>query len=429
VLAVQTAAEFRESFQHVGSPASDPDVQAVVSDIQSQVLQRGDAALHDYARRFDRVSAPGFKLVVTSDEIESATTRVPREFMAALTIAHRNISDYHRHQLPTSWRKQPRAGVDYGLQYRALDSVGLYVPGGRAIYPSSVLMNAIPARIAGVDHIVMATPPQADGQIPDAILAAASVCGVSTVIKSGGAQAIFAMAYGTESVPKVDKIVGPGNKYVDGAKQRVYGVVDIDKPAGPSEVAILVTDARYARFAAAEMLAQLEHDPDARAVSVTPSAVCATAIVEAFREVINHCKRRDIIAQSVCHSSVVVTDTLADAIEMINTVASEHLVLLVDDADTLLPNIRHAGSIFLGPFTPVALGDYIAGPNHVLPTASAARFSSPLGVMDFMKYSAICRYSEQALSDVANDMRPLTTMEGFDAHQLSVDIRLQSTPI
>jgi histidinol dehydrogenase len=344
--------------------------------------------------------------------------------MDALKLAHHNITEYHAWQKPNGWERAPQPGTRYGIRYSAIDSVGLYVPGGRAVYPSSVLMNAIPAKLAGVDRIVIATPPQPDGSIPPQILAACSLCGVSSILKSGGAQAIFALAYGTQTTKSVDKIVGPGNKFVDGAKRSVYGVVDIDKPAGPSEVLVYITDPSYAEFAAAELLAQLEHDPDAKAFALTLSDECASAIQTEFISLAARCKRQDIISKSAQNSKIVKCDSESQVIETINIIASEHLVLMVDHANTILSKIRHAGSIFLGPYTPVALGDYIAGPNHVLPTGAAARFSSPLGVMDFMKYSGYCEYSKEALAAIQVPIRELTTMEGFDAHQLSVDVRL-----
>jgi histidinol dehydrogenase len=406
------------------SPSADPAVQSTITAIQQTIRDQKDRGLIQYAAQFDRVDPSTFQLKVAPDEIDAALARVPKPFLHALKTAHRAIAQYHSYQRPKGWSRRPRKGVSYGLRYTPLDSVGLYVPGGRAIYPSSVLMNAIPAQIAGVSSIVMCTPPQPDGNIPDCILAAAAISGISTIIKSGGAQAIFAMAYGTESVPKVDKIVGPGNKYVDGAKQRVYGVVDIDKPAGPSEVLVYVTDPAYARFAAAELLAQLEHDPDARGVALTLTADCAQAIQSAFTQLLPKCSRQAIIHQSVRNASIVICESEISAIELINHIASEHLVILVDQPETIMTHVRHAGSIFLGPYTPVALGDYIAGPNHVLPTGAAARFSSPLGVMDFLKYSAFCQYTQDALAAIQSTARELTGMEGFDAHQLSIDIRL-----
>ncbi len=401
-----------------------PDVAATLATIRATVQSNGDEALIRYATQFDRVQTDAFCLTVTDEERESAIHHVPQSFLDALEMAHRNITDYHSWQRPNGWDRSPRVGVRYGIRYTPLDAVGLYVPGGRAIYPSSVLMNAIPARLAGVQTIAIATPPQPDGTIPPQILVAANRCGIRTIIKSGGAQAIYALAFGTHAVPKVDKIVGPGNKYVDGAKRDVYGLVDIDKPAGPSEVLVYITNPKYAPFAAAELMAQMEHDPDARGVAITESADCAAAIDAAFQALLSRCNRRDIITQTIPQSGIIVVDNRADAVHLINTIASEHLVILVDDSQSVMTDVRHAGSIFLGPYTPVALGDYIAGPNHVLPTNAAARYSSPLGVMDFMKYSGYCEYDKAALASVQPHMAALTQMEGFDAHQLSVDIRL-----
>ncbi len=404
-------------------PAENRDYTGRVLEIGLDVRKRGDEALRDFAQQFDKATLTN--LVVQKAEIESALTQVSPAFTKAIQAAHRNITQFHQNQVPQNWRQTQENGTFAGVQYRPLDYVGLYVPGGRASYPSTVLMNAIPAAIAGVRHTVMATPPRPDGTIAPELLAAADLCGVHTIIKSGGAQAVFALAYGTQSVPKVDKIVGPGNVYVTLAKQQVYGQVDIDKPAGPSEVLVAIEDPRYASFAAAELLAQLEHDPEASAVALSTRRDVLQAVQAAVQTQLPSCARQEILAKSCQNAHFLLAETHLQVIESINALASEHLVLLVDNAESWLPDIRHAGSIFLGPYTPVTLGDYFAGPNHVLPTAGAARFASPLNVMDFMKFSAYLSYTLEALKAVTPDLEILTNAEGFDAHLEAVKIRTQ----
>ncbi len=399
-----------------------------VLDIRTRVMREKDAALIYFAHQFDQVRASDFSLKVTQKDIKDAYHQVPKSFIKALKEAKKNIEHYHRAQLPKSWTKKTQRG-SYGMRYTPIDKAGLYVPGGRALYPSTVLMNAIPATLAGVETIVITTPPRPDGSIGPQILVAADLCGVENIIKVGGAQAIFALAYGTETVPAVDKIVGPGNIYVTLAKQHVYGVVDIDKPAGPSEVLVLVEDPAYAGFAAAELLAQLEHDPLASAVAISTSRTTLEAIQKELALQFELCLRKDIIRQAMeqDHSKLLLTQNMQQSIQYANFIASEHLVLLTDNAEELLPQIKHAGSIFLGPYTPVALGDYFAGPNHVLPTGRATRYASPLGVMDFMKYSATLHYTKESLAKAEPSIKALTEMEGLDAHYSSVKIRGLST--
>ena len=392
--------------------------------IRDEVLENGDSALKSYAQRFDQVDVD-FDILVSKDEIKDAYNKVNDSFIEAIQHAQKNVTAFHTHQRPESWQKDVGAGIQYGMQYRPLNSAGLYVPGGRANYPSTVVMNVVPAKIAGVPDLVILTPPQADGTISPEVLVAADVCGVDKIVRSGGAQAVFAAAYGTQSVPKVDKIVGPGNKYVTAAKNMVYGVVDIDKPAGPSEVLVYITDDRYADYAASELLAQLEHDPDARAVAVSESRLVLEKINDSFQTLLESCDRKQIIQHSQKNCYLVLTDSEESSIDAINKVASEHLVLLLDDYQSILNSINHAGSIFCGPYTPVALGDYWAGPNHVLPTAGAARFSSPLNVMDFMKFSAVLAYDKDSLNKVSKSIKTLTEVEGFDAHYKSIDVRLK----
>ena len=310
------------------------------------------------------------------------------------------------------------------MQYRPLDAVGLYVPGGRAAYPSTVLMTAIPAKIAGTKRRVMVSPPTG-GRIPPSVLVAAQIAGINEIYQIGGAQSIFALAYGTQSILAVDKIVGPGNRFVTAAKQMVYGVVDIDKPAGPSEVCVFIDDINYAPFAAAEMWAQLEHDPDASAICICSSNAIAEAVNNDAKKQHRSLKRQAILAESQSNAIITVLDSKTEQLSAINYCASEHLVLLSNSADEYRQEVNHAGSIFSGPYTPVTLGDYYAGPNHVLPTARSARFASPLGVMDYMKYSSYLSYTKTKLESVQTDINELTEAEGFDAHNQAVKVRLE----
>jgi histidinol dehydrogenase len=392
--------------------------------IQQKIISEQDAALLEFTRKFDRLTVPEFEFKVSKKEIELAYTQVSKTLISALKKAKANITRYHRYQKPKSWTKKPKNGIELGLRYTPIERVGIYVPGGRAAYPSTVLMNAIPAIIAGVDDVIMVTPPQPDGTIAPSVLVAADLCGVTHIYKIGGAQAVFALAYGTQTIPKVDKIVGPGNAYVTRAKELVYGIVDIDKPAGPSEVLVYCEDPKYATYAAAEMLAQLEHDPLASAITVSTRQDTLDAIQTALDIQITECQRQSVLLKSIANRSLVLAKTQSDALRLINEIASEHLVLLVDNPKDLLPDIRHAGAIFMGPYTPVTLGDYVAGPNHVLPTSKAARYASPLTVMDFMKSTSLITYSKPALQSIAATLKTLTDAEGFDAHYLAVETRL-----
>ena len=407
----------------VQCPLADPDIFKLLSKMQSDVIADGDGALCRYTKQFDGVGLSDSQLVVTDQVRESAYAQVTDEVVDALKRAVDNIYRYHQYQVPKDWQADHQ-GMIYGMQYRPLSCAGLYVPGGRAPYPSTVLMNAIPARVAGVKQLVMVTPPRSDGTIHPAILVAANLCEVDVVIGVGGAQAIFGLAYGTKSVPKVDVIVGPGNKYVTMAKQMVFGQVAIDKPAGPSEVLVYLDDERYVDFAAAELLAQLEHDPDASAVLVVTHDRLFDLVEQAFGMQIKQCKRQTVLTQSVKQAVGFVVTDFAAALEIINGIASEHLVLLTDQAERYRKQIDFAGAIFCGPFTPVALGDYFAGPNHVLPTAGTARFSAPLSVSDFVTFSSFLTASKDSLAAVASDLKVLTDVEGFDAHYQTIRKRL-----
>lgn len=406
----------------LNSSSIDMDTFNTVADIKALMDQKGDTALCELTLKFDQVALTPSDLRVSSEAIKAAYKEVDDEYVSALKNAAKNIEEYHLNQRPKGW-EQSNQDRSYGVQYTPLDAVGLYVPGGRAAYPSSVLMTAIPAKIAQCDRIVMVSPPSG-GKIPASVLVAADLAGVTEIYQVGGAQAVFALAYGTDTITAVDKIVGPGNRFVTAAKQMVYGVVDIDKPAGPSEVCVYVDQVTYASYAASEMLAQLEHDPDASAICLVPSEDIAEAVNSEASAQFQQLKRQSIISESKNNAVVVVLKNQTETIPAMNHCASEHLVLVSDEADAYRKQVKHAGSIFCGPYSPVALGDYYAGPNHVLPTSRSARFASPLGVMDFMKYSSYLTYSKSALKAAEADLHSLTNAEGFDAHFQSVRVRV-----
>ncbi|MBA94743.1 MAG: histidinol dehydrogenase [Rickettsiales bacterium] len=396
----------------------------VVTTIGETVRRQRDEAIITYTKQFDATKADdSFSLLVTQPEIDDAYTQVTPAFKEAMLLAKKNITAFHSEQQPQNWQKPCSVG-SYGMQYNPIEIVGLYVPGGQALYPSSVLMNAIPAKIAGVSQLIMTTPPRIDGSLAPEIIVAAIECGINKIIKAGGAQAIYGLAYGTTSIPAVDKIVGPGNRYVDTAKQAVYGLVDIDKPAGPSEVCVYIDNINYAAYAAAELFAQCEHDEDASGVIISDQESVLKAVQSELTKQFSHLKRQSIIKQALSNSALYHTQSSDEAIAIMNDIASEHLCLISDNAESIRPKIKHAGAIFCGPYTPVALGDYIAGPNHVLPTARAARFSSALSVFDFVKFSSILTASKESLRDVQPALDTLTSIESLDAHNNSISLRL-----
>ena len=397
-------------------------VEEPVAAILADVKKRGDEAVLEYTARFDRCDLSS--LAVTAEEIEEAMNQVEPEFLEVLQKAAANIREFHTAQVRQSLVLTPRSGVVMGQRITPIERVGLYVPGGTAAYPSTVLMDAIPAKIAGCEKIVMATPPGADGKINPAILAAAKIAGVTDIFKMGGAQAVAALAYGTESVPKVDKIVGPGNAFVAEAKKQVFGMVAIDMIAGPSEILVLADGRSDAKVVAADMLSQAEHDRNATAVLVTESMNLAKAVQAELETQLEALPRRDIARASVDNNGmIIVADDLMQGIEVANRLAPEHLELLVDDPFAYLDAIRNAGSVFLGRSCPEALGDYFAGPNHTLPTSGTARFSSPLGVDDFVKKSQFLYYTPDALDAVAEDVAKFARKEGLEAHARSAVIR------
>ena len=400
------------------------DVAGIVADIIRNVRERGDAALYEYCEKFDKAKLTA--LQVTAEEIAEARAAVEPKFIEILEEAAENIRQFHSQQVRQSFVINNRPGIVMGQKVIPVDRAGLYVPGGTAAYPSTVLMDAIPAKIAGVPEVVMVTPPSADGKVNPAILAAASVAGVDKIFKLGGAQAVAALAYGTESVPKVDKIVGPGNAFVAEAKKQVFGVVSIDMIAGPSEILIVADGKSNARCVAADLLSQAEHDRLASAVLVTDSAELATAVQAELEVQIPLLSRADIARESIDRNGkIIVADTLTVAIDIANELAPEHLELCVDAPFDYLDAIRHAGSIFMGRHTPEALGDYLAGPNHTLPTGGTAKFSSPLSVDDFVKKTQYTYYTRDALAKVAEDVAFFAKKEGLTAHAKSAVIRLE----
>lgn len=401
---------------------AEPSVDSAVDAILAEVKQNGDAALLRYAREFDRAELNS--LAVTEAEIEAAFAACEPSFLDTLREAAENIRAFHAQQLHKDLIFTPRPGVVLGQRYTPLERVGVYVPGGTASYPSTVLMDVIPAQLAGVDEIVIVTPPKADGSIAPAILAAARVAGVGRIFKTGGAQAVAALAYGTESVPRVDKIVGPGNIYVATAKRKVYGLVDIDMIAGPSEILVLADGGSNPAWVAADLLSQAEHDKLASAVLVTDSRALAEAVAAELERQLALLPREEIARASIENNGkIIVTKSLEKAVEAANLIAPEHLELCVDDPFRLLGLVRNAGSIFMGRYAPEALGDYLAGPNHTLPTSGTARFSSPLSVDDFVKKSSFTYYTAEALGAAAGRVAEFARHEGLEAHARSAEIR------
>ena len=395
-----------------------------VAEIIARVREAGDAALYEYGEKFDGVRLTS--LAVTPEEMEEALTLVEDEFLAILKKAAVNIRRFHEKQVRNSFILNEENGVVIGQKIIPVDRAGLYVPGGTAAYPSTVLMDAIPAKIAGCREVVMVTPPGKDGRVNPVILAAAHVAGIDRIFKVGGAQAVAALAYGTQSIPKVDKIVGPGNAYVAEAKKQVFGTVSIDMIAGPSEILIVADGKSSPRHLAADLLSQAEHDRMASAVLVTDSAELAAAVQAELEVQIPLLSRSEIARTSIdVNGKIIVAPDLDTAIEIANEIAPEHLELCVDNPFDYLDRIRHAGSIFMGRNCPEALGDYFAGPNHTLPTSGTARFSSPLSVDDFVKKTQYTYYTKDALARVAKDVAYFAEKEGLTAHAKSAVIRLE----
>ena len=399
-------------------------VEEAVAEILADVRARGDDALYEYARRFDKAVLTG--LTVERQEIEAATALVGPETMDCLRTAAQRISDFHRRQVRQGFELQTAPGIQLGQRVLPLDRVGVYIPGGTASYPSTVLMNVLPAKIAGVEEIIVATPPGPDGTVSPVILAAAAVAGVSRIFKMGGAQAVAAMTWGTQTVPRVDKITGPGNTYVATAKRMVFGEVGIDMIAGPSEVLIIADAGANPDWIAADLLSQAEHDTLARAILVTDSPSLAQAVAAQVAKRIKMLPRQEIAQKSLTdHGCIILTDRLQTAVQIANAIAPEHLEIMTAEPFSLMEHIRHAGSVFLGSYTPEAAGDYLAGPNHTLPTGGTARFSSPLSVDDFTKKMQYLCYDRSALIGDISAISALARLEGLEGHAQSAEARLR----
>ncbi|WP_440216965.1 histidinol dehydrogenase [Chromobacterium piscinae] len=406
--------------------AQDPAVDAAVASICANVHHRGDAALVEYTNRFDRMQAAGMAdLTLSREQLEAAWGRLPADVRDALSAAADRVRRYHEKQLAHSWSYEDEDGTLLGQQVTALDRVGIYVPGGKAAYPSSVLMNALPAKVAGVGEIIMVVPTPG-GERNDLVLAAAYIAGVDKVFTCGGAQAVAALAYGTETVPQVDKITGPGNAYVAAAKRRVFGVVGIDMVAGPSEILVICDGDTPPDWVAMDLFSQAEHDEIAQAILLCPSADYIAQVEASIQKLMPSMPRRAIIEASLAgRGALIEVRDLAEACEISNYIAPEHLELSVADPDALLPQLRHAGAIFMGRFTSESLGDYCAGPNHVLPTSRTARFASPLGVYDFQKRSSLIRVSQAGAQKLGRIASLLAHGEGLTAHARAAELRLE----
>lgn len=406
---------------------SDTRVASVVDDIIQQVKTRGDAAVLEFTNKFDRRSAQTLAdLVVSAEELKHALTQITSEQRQALEIAAQRIRSYHEHQLQASWRYTEADGTVLGQQISAMERVGLYVPGGKASYPSSVLMNAVPAKVAGVDELTMVVPAP-DGELSPMVLAAAAIAGVDRVITIGGAQAVAALAYGTETIAKVDKIVGPGNIYVATAKRAVFGQVAIDMIAGPSEILVICDGLTDPDWIAMDLFSQAEHDEQAQSILLCPDADYLDKVEASIARLLPTLARSEIAAVSIKNRGALIkVADIDEAIAVSNRIAPEHLELSVADPESLLPKVRHAGAIFMGRYTAEALGDYCAGPNHVLPTSGTARFSSPLGVYDFQKRSSIIMCSPAGASELSKVASVLARSEYLEAHARSAEYRIKN---
>ena len=405
--------------------ALDARLMEMVASIVADVRKRGDAALIDYTQRFDGVRLERDKLRVSEQDLREVAARADRRVVEALRQAIKRVREFHEHEREESWEIETAEGVRLGQRITPLDSAGLYVPGGKASYPSSVVMNVVPAQVAGVERIAVTTPPRTLVENP-AVAAALVELNVTEVYAVGGAQGIAALAYGTESLPRVDKITGPGNKYVAAAKKIVFGAVGIDSIAGPSEVVIVADETARADFVAADLLAQAEHDEEASAVLITMSEALAFDVAAQVEQQTRKLSRRAIIEKSLAEfGAIIVVSNLDEACGLVNELAPEHLEIVTRDEEKVASSVRHAGAIFFGSHTPEAVGDYFAGPNHVLPTGGAARFSSALGVYDFVRRTTMLRYSKDELSRTARQIATLAESEGLDAHARSALIRLE----
>ncbi len=408
------------------SPNNYTEYQDTVQEIVDNVREHGDQALFDYTKRFDKADINADNVKVTDAEIEEAYNEVDPHLVEVIRKALVNIRDFHEKQKQNSWFTTKENGTMLGQKVTPLNYVGVYVPGGKAVYPSSVLMNIVPAKVAGVNHIVMTTPCNAEGKVYPTTLVAAKEAGVDEIYKAGGAQAIAALAFGTESVPKVDKIVGPGNIFVALAKRAVYGYVSIDSIAGPSEIMVLADDSANPRYIAADLLSQAEHDELASAILVTDSEEFANKVSAEVDGFVKELSRKEIIQKSLDnYGYILVCDNMNEAVETVNDIASEHLEIVTRNPFELMMKIRNAGAIFIGEYSSEPLGDYFAGPNHVLPTNGTAKFFSPLSVDDFIKKSSIIYYSKEALEPIHQDIIDFATSEQLTAHANSIKVRFE----
>ena len=408
------------------SPNSYGKFEAAVGEILSNVRANKDAALFKYTKDFDKADINASNIVVTKEEIEEAYTKVDPKLVNVIRKALKNIKEYHEKQKQYSWFDSKPDGTILGQKVTALSRVGVYVPGGKAAYPSSVLMNVIPAKVAGVEQIIMCTPPDHEGKVYPTTLVAANEAGVDVIYKAGGAQAIAAMAYGTESVPKVDKICGPGNIYVALAKKAVFGYVSIDSVAGPSEILVVADETANPRYVAADLLSQAEHDEMASAILITTSNELAQKVSDEIDGFLKELSRSEIISKSLDnYGYILLVDNINDAVDAANEIASEHLEIVTKDPFNTMTKIKNAGAIFLGEYSSEHLGDYFAGPNHVLPTNGTAKFFSALSVDDFIKKSSIISYSRNALEEIHNDIETFATAEHLTAHANSIKVRFE----
>jgi histidinol dehydrogenase len=403
-----------------------PEVMKTVGDIVADVRARGDAAVAEYTLKFDKVQLGSDSVKVSEEEYEKALNSVDSELLGVIRRSKANIESFHTKQKENSWFSNENDGAILGQLIRPLEVVGIYVPGGTAVLTSSVLMSAVPAKVAGVKKIVMATPPGKDGGINPAVLVAAREAGVDEVYKIGGAQAIAALAFGTESVPRVDKIFGPGNIYVSTAKRLVFGFCDIDMFAGPSEIMVVADKTADPKFVAADLLSQAEHDILSAAILVTDSETLAAAVEKEIERQTGYLSRKEILKRSLAdYSAIILVNDIDEAIDMVNKVAPEHLELCIDEPFSRLGEVKNAGAIFLGHYSSEPLGDYFAGPNHVLPTGGTARFFSPLSTADFVKKSSVISYTRKALEKAKDDIMLFAKSEGLDGHANAIGVRFE----
>jgi histidinol dehydrogenase len=419
------AVEFGEFFHKLRQRggALTPELLASAAEIVRDVAIKGDEALFHYTTKFDKYELNAATVEVTPEERMAALASVQPEDLEVIKLAARRIEKYHKNQVVQSWLVDDEEGVELGQRILPLRRIGIYAPGGKAFYPSTLLMAAIPARIAGVEEIILVSPAR-DGRLNPLIAAAAEVSGVNRIFKVGGAQAIAALAYGTKAIPRVDKIVGPGNAYVAAAKKLVFGQVDIDMIAGPSEIVVIADKTAKAAFAAADLLSQAEHDEMAAAILLTPDETLAHEVSLEVDKQLQALSRTAIMEKSLAqYGAIIITSDIDEALDLANVFAPEHLELMVENPAGILGKVRNAGAVFLGSFTPEALGDYMAGTNHILPTEGTARFSSPLGVYDFVKRMSVLHFSQEALAKLGGKTAYFARMEGLDAHAHSVNIR------